>query len=700
MAREKEHEVILSDNLALPFRDSSMDAVLSIAVIHHIATAERRVHALKELSRVLKVGGRVMISVWAFEQRHRKFESQDVLIPWHKPVLGLLGPGPRETTTATSDDDVTHYHAYTQTSDSDQRPALMPNHRLKISGLRHRRNGKGARKAGRSFDPSASSVLEAGPGFRPPYQSSSELSSPSNETCYSFVRKALQKFSGPTPSLTHAEVLSDDARPSSRFQWFRLAGLEKLASLQLDDELDGLDSASVLHSQNRPAPPGLVGPVVRGDSGDSSHSSVGDIPIELPQLEAEDGLYHVFKSNLDEPPRPIKARRSRSLGDTEMLLSDNARPTLEAWRQKRQALKETRRAMTCDDSEPDMPTKGPKLIKDIISASLASLRPSRPRSGSITSMSSGKSLVSNFSVKSDSGISLPRPTLSEGLQHRPVLPEGLPRPTLPEEHSGSNNMRRLGKRNWDSEPVLSGVGPSRKAQAEKACLGEKEKSRAMQSVESKLMKAIKEVNESDISENNTPLNSPGPAGIFQAQKALKVTSPLVLQGGPESESNTKFALFEASNEPEKPAATKICFEELKAKIKEMPKFRPTRPESINKKLGPKQMSLHDELLSHERLEANEEMRKKIQKQQSLPDNGSHAHKKGLKEGLMEIMGKSGQLESLKQSLVLLRNKSSVVVEEREENLTPKEKTSFAGPSIRPGQEETGGKTVPISGERN
>ena len=34
----------------------------------------------------------------------------------------------------------------------------------------------------------------------------------------------------------------------------------------------------------------------------------------------------------------------------------------------------------------------------------------------------------------------------------------------------------------------------------------------------------------------------------------------------------------------------------------------------------KQMSLHDELLSHERLTANEEMRRKIQKQQSLPDN--------------------------------------------------------------------------------
>jgi len=39
----------------------------------------------------------------------------------------------------------------------------------------------------------------------------------------------------------------------------------------------------------------------------------------------------------------------------------------------------------------------------------------------------------------------------------------------------------------------------------------------------------------------------------------------------------------------------------------------------------KQMSLHDELLSHERLTANEEMRRKIQKQQSLPDNNDQVH---------------------------------------------------------------------------
>lgn len=66
------YKVLICDNLALPFREESFDAVLSIAVVHHFATTERRVHALKELARILRIGGRLVISVWAMEQKHRK----------------------------------------------------------------------------------------------------------------------------------------------------------------------------------------------------------------------------------------------------------------------------------------------------------------------------------------------------------------------------------------------------------------------------------------------------------------------------------------------------------------------------------------------------------------------------------------------------------------------------------------------------
>ena len=68
------------------------------------------------------------------------------------------------------------------------------------------------------------------------------------------------------------------------------------------------------------------------------------------------------------------------------------------------------------------------------------------------------------------------------------------------------------------------------------------------------------------------------------------------------------------------------------------------------------------------------MRKKVQKQQSLPDNNNVPRRKSLKESLMEVVKKPKQFESLKQSLVTLRsNTATVIPEEKEENLTPKEK---------------------------
>ncbi|XP_059608666.1 uncharacterized protein LOC132256333 [Phlebotomus argentipes] len=81
-ARSRGNEVALCDNLELPFRSESFDAVLSLAVVHHFATKDRRVEAIREIARVLRIGGRAIITVWALEQRNRRFESQDILIPW------------------------------------------------------------------------------------------------------------------------------------------------------------------------------------------------------------------------------------------------------------------------------------------------------------------------------------------------------------------------------------------------------------------------------------------------------------------------------------------------------------------------------------------------------------------------------------------------------------------------------------------
>ena len=71
-AKEKGHEVMVADNLMLPYRHGVFDAVVSIGVVHHFSSYERRVQALKELTRVLSPGGRLLVCVWAFEQKHRR----------------------------------------------------------------------------------------------------------------------------------------------------------------------------------------------------------------------------------------------------------------------------------------------------------------------------------------------------------------------------------------------------------------------------------------------------------------------------------------------------------------------------------------------------------------------------------------------------------------------------------------------------
>ncbi|XP_038674708.1 probable tRNA methyltransferase 9B isoform X1 [Scyliorhinus canicula] len=82
-AREQSYEAMVCDSLHLPYRDQCFDAILSIAVIHHFSTKERRIQAIKEMARILRVRGKIMIYVWAMEQNRRKFEKQDIFVPWN-----------------------------------------------------------------------------------------------------------------------------------------------------------------------------------------------------------------------------------------------------------------------------------------------------------------------------------------------------------------------------------------------------------------------------------------------------------------------------------------------------------------------------------------------------------------------------------------------------------------------------------------
>ena len=85
----------MADCLALPHPISRFDFAISIAVVHHFSTPQRRIEAICALlsalrcstSASVKDGGKALIFVWALEQKssRRGWDEgmdQDVMVPW------------------------------------------------------------------------------------------------------------------------------------------------------------------------------------------------------------------------------------------------------------------------------------------------------------------------------------------------------------------------------------------------------------------------------------------------------------------------------------------------------------------------------------------------------------------------------------------------------------------------------------------
>jgi SAM-dependent methyltransferase len=80
--------------LDIPASAAQYDHTMSIAVIHHLRTREERLQAIRELYRVTKPGGSVLIYVWAAEQpadSKRKFAGGDTIVPFHKKDGSIHG---------------------------------------------------------------------------------------------------------------------------------------------------------------------------------------------------------------------------------------------------------------------------------------------------------------------------------------------------------------------------------------------------------------------------------------------------------------------------------------------------------------------------------------------------------------------------------------------------------------------------------
>ncbi|KAH9622058.1 hypothetical protein KSS87_004393 [Heliosperma pusillum] len=89
---DRGHEALVADAVNMPYRDGFGDAAISIAVLHHLSTPNRRIKAIEELVRVVRKGGLVLITVWAVEQ-----EDPGLLSKWtplsHRYLDEWIGPG-------------------------------------------------------------------------------------------------------------------------------------------------------------------------------------------------------------------------------------------------------------------------------------------------------------------------------------------------------------------------------------------------------------------------------------------------------------------------------------------------------------------------------------------------------------------------------------------------------------------------------
>ncbi|CCE65179.1 hypothetical protein TPHA_0K00450 [Tetrapisispora phaffii CBS 4417] len=81
------YNVLVADGMKLPHRENTFDFAISIAVVHHWSTRERRVQAINHILSKIKSGGEALIYCWALEQRssrrgYQEGMEQDVLVPW------------------------------------------------------------------------------------------------------------------------------------------------------------------------------------------------------------------------------------------------------------------------------------------------------------------------------------------------------------------------------------------------------------------------------------------------------------------------------------------------------------------------------------------------------------------------------------------------------------------------------------------
>ena len=91
LCKAKKLDVLLGDICDIKFDDNTFDASISVAVIHHLSTEERRIKSVKEMIRVTKKGNPILIEVWGHELNNKSGdEKQDRIVEWKDQYKKLL----------------------------------------------------------------------------------------------------------------------------------------------------------------------------------------------------------------------------------------------------------------------------------------------------------------------------------------------------------------------------------------------------------------------------------------------------------------------------------------------------------------------------------------------------------------------------------------------------------------------------------
>ena len=75
LCKSKNLNVINANMTSIPLKSNSADAILCIAVFHHLENTENRVKALLEMKRLIKIKGQILLSTWSINQPQKTRRS-------------------------------------------------------------------------------------------------------------------------------------------------------------------------------------------------------------------------------------------------------------------------------------------------------------------------------------------------------------------------------------------------------------------------------------------------------------------------------------------------------------------------------------------------------------------------------------------------------------------------------------------------